>query len=390
MDAAVRIVSPDDHVVEPAHLWRSRLPERYRDTGPTIERTRGFMRGEDFEQDDDGAAADVWLYEGRASATTMTVAAAGFRLDDLSNEPMTFDRMRPGCYDPRARLDDMDAAGVEGSACFPNTFVRFCGQRFLLADDKDVAKLCVEAYNDWMVDEWCGDSGGRLIPLGIIPLWDAELAAAEVDRMADRGMHAFCFSELPTQLGLPSIHVGYWDPFFAACEANRAAIMMHIGSSSTNPRPSHDSPHVVTSSLMAVNSAMAMMDWLFSGVLIRYPELKIGFGECQAGWIPYFLQRGDEVWESRRSWGGINPLLAEPPSTQVAGRVFYSFFDDAVALENLDFLGTDNLMFETDYPHNDTNWPHSLEVANKATQHLDGATREKLLRGNARVLFGLA
>ena len=95
------------------------------------------MRGEDFEQDDDGAAADVWLYEGRASATTMTVAAAGFRLDDLSNEPMTFDRMRPGCYDPRARLDDMDAAGVEGSACFPNTFVRFCGQRFLLADDKD-------------------------------------------------------------------------------------------------------------------------------------------------------------------------------------------------------------------------------------------------------------
>ena len=390
MDAAVRIVSPDDHVVEPAHLWQARLPERYQDTGPSVERTRGFMRGEDFEQDDDGPAADVWLYEDRAYGTTMTVAAAGFRLDDLSDEPMTFDRMRPGCYDPRARLEDMDTAGIEGSACFPNTFVRFCGQRFLLAKDKDIAKLCVEAYNDWMVEEWCGDSGGRLIPLGIIPLWDADLAAAEVERMADRGMHAICFSELPTQLGLPSIHSRHWDPLFAACEANRTAIMMHIGSSSTNPRPSHDSPNVVTSSLMAVNSAMAMMDWLFSGVLIRYPQLKIGFGECQAGWIPYFLQRGDEVWETRRSWGGINPLLTEPPSTQVPGQVYYAFFDDAVALENLEFLGTDNLMFETDYPHNDTNWPHSLEVANKATQHLDAATREKLLRGNARVLFGLA
>jgi predicted TIM-barrel fold metal-dependent hydrolase len=389
MDAGARIVSPDDHVVEPAHLWRDRLPARDRDRGPTVERARGFMRGEDFEPDDDGADADVWRYEGRVHATTMTVAAAGFRLDDLSNEPMTFDRMRPGCYDPKARLADMDEAGVEGSACFPNTFVRFCGQRFLLATDKDLARRCVEAYNDWMVEEWCGDSGGRLIPLGIIPLWDAGAAAAEVDRMADRGMHAFCFSELPTQLGLPSIHSGSWDPFFAACEANGAAIMMHIGSSSTNPRPSHDSPHVVTSSLMAVNSAMAMMDWLFSGVLVRYPRLRIGFGECQAGWIPYFLQRADEVWESRRAWGGISPLLSEPPSSQVPGRVFYAFFDDGVALDNLDRLGTDNLMFETDYPHNDTNWPHSLEVANAATRHLDAATREKVLRTNARVLFAL-
>lgn len=389
MDAGVRIVSPDDHVVEPAHLWWTRLPARDRERGPTIERTRGFMRGEEFVPDDDGPAADVWRYDGRVSATAMTVAAAGFRVDDLSNEPMTFDRMRPGCYEPGARLADMDEAGVEGSACFPNTFVRFCGQRFLLASDKELARRCVEAYNDWMVDEWCGDSGGRLIPLGIIPLWDARLAAAEVDRMTGRGMHAFCFSELPTQLGLPSIHSGRWDPFFAACEANGAAIMMHIGSSSTNPRPSDDSPNVVTSSLMAVNSAMAMMDWLFSGVLIRHPRLRIGFGECQAGWIPYFLQRADEVWESRRSWGGVNPLLAEPPSTQVPGRVFYSFFDDAVALDSLDRLGADNLMFETDYPHNDTNWPRSLDVANQATRHLDPATREKLLRTNARVLFGL-
>jgi predicted TIM-barrel fold metal-dependent hydrolase len=81
--------------------------------------------------------------------------------------------------------------------------------------------------------------------------------------------------------------------------------------------------------------------------------------------------------------------IAQPPSSQIPGRVWYSFFDDDVAMKNLDLLGTDQIMFETDYPHNDTNWPVSLEVADKATQHLDPATKEKVLRTNARRLFGL-
>jgi predicted TIM-barrel fold metal-dependent hydrolase len=343
-----------------------------------------------FEEDADGTPADLWIYEDVQVLTPMTVAAAGFRLDDLSTEPMTFERMRPGCYQPGPRLADMDLAGVDASACFPNTFVRFCGQRFLFGHDKELALLCVRAYNDWIIDEWTYGSGGRLIPLGIVPLWDVVLATREVERMAARGMHAICFSELPCQLGLPSIHSGYWDPLFAACEANLTTVMMHIGSSSTEPKPSDDSPAVVTSSLMAVNSAMAMMDWLFSGLLIRFPGLKVGFGECQAGWIPYFLQRADEVWEARRSWGGIDPLLAEPPSSQVPGRVFYSTFGDPVAFRNLDLVGPDSLMFEMDYPHNDTNWPNSREVAYRATVGLDKVSQTKVLRTNAQKLFNLA
>ena len=70
---------------------------------------------------------------------------------------MTYDEMRPGCYDPAPRLDDMDLNWVEASLCFP-TFPRFCGQTFLEADDKDLALLCVQAYNDWMVEEWCAGS----------------------------------------------------------------------------------------------------------------------------------------------------------------------------------------------------------------------------------------
>ena len=85
---------------------------------------------------------------------------------------MIYEEMRPGCYQQRPRLDDMDLNWVEASLCFP-TFPRFCGQTFLEADDKDLALLCVQAYNDWMVEEWCAGSGGRLVPLCLIPLWDA-------------------------------------------------------------------------------------------------------------------------------------------------------------------------------------------------------------------------
>ena len=97
---------------------------------------------------------------------------------------VTYEDMRPGSYEVKPRLDDMDANHIEAALCFP-TFPRFCGQTFTEAEDKELGLLCVKAYNDWMVEEWCGDSGGRLIPLCLIPLWDVELAAAEVRRNAD-------------------------------------------------------------------------------------------------------------------------------------------------------------------------------------------------------------
>lgn len=192
MSADILIVSPDDHLVEPADLWTSRLPERYRDIGPRIVRTRGRMDPSvtsdvAFVEDDEGRDADIWHYEDAVIPIPLISAAAGYEIDELTTDPITYDEMRPGCYRPADRLADMDIAGIEASACFPNTLVRFCGQRFLYGKDKELARLCVEAYNDFQIDEWGGSSNGRLIPLGIIPLWDVELAAKEVERVAARG-----------------------------------------------------------------------------------------------------------------------------------------------------------------------------------------------------------
>src|SRR5262245_6233892 len=173
-----------------------------------------------------------------------------------------------------------------------------------------------------MVEEWCGDSGGRLIPLTLIPLWDAELAAAEVRRNAARGVRAVCFSEIPPHLGLPSIHTGYWDPFFVACEETETVVCMHIGSSSRMPATSGDAPVAVAATLSFNNAMASLTDFLFSGVLVRFADLTLAYSEGQIGWIPYVLERADTVWLEHRAWGGVRDIVPEPPSTYYYRQVY--------------------------------------------------------------------
>jgi predicted TIM-barrel fold metal-dependent hydrolase len=383
-----KIVSVDDHVVEPAHVWERWLPAKLHDKAPRVERRGiGTMRhvgGGTYEQsfDPDGPQADCWVYEDLVYIHKRHVAAVGFDRDDMTMSPMTYDEMRPGCYEPKARVDDMELNWVEASLSFPS-FPRFCGQTFLEAKDRELAEACVYAYNDWMVDEWCGDSGGRLIPLPIIPLWDAELAAAEVRRNAERGAHAVCFSEIPAVLGLPSIHTGEWDPFFAACAETRTVVCMHIGSSSKMPATSADAPVAVAATLSFGNAMSSLTDFLFSGVLVRFPDLKLAYSEGQIGWIPYILERADDVWLEHRAWGGVRDIVPEPPSTYYYRQVFGCFFRDRHGIESLQTVGVDNTTFETDYPHTDSTWPHTKKVAQELMAGLPDDVVYKLVRGNA-------
>jgi predicted TIM-barrel fold metal-dependent hydrolase len=383
-----KIVSVDDHVVEPAHVWERWLPAKHRDKAPRVERRGiGTMRhvgGGTYEQtfDPDGPQADCWVYEDLVYIHKRHVAAVGFDRDDMTMSPMTYDEMRPGCYEPKARVDDMELNWVEASLSFPS-FPRFCGQTFLEAKDRELAEACVYAYNDWMVEEWCGDSGGRLIPLPIIPLWDAELAADEVRRNAERGAHAVCFSEIPAVLGLPSIHTGDWDPFFAACAETRTVVCMHIGSSSKMPATSADAPVAVAATLSFGNAMSSLTDFLFSGVLVRFPDLKLAYSEGQIGWIPYILERADDVWLEHRAWGGVRDIVPEPPSTYYYRQVFGCFFRDRHGIESLQTVGVDNTTFETDYPHTDSTWPHTKKVAQELMAGLPDDVVYKLVRGNA-------
>jgi predicted TIM-barrel fold metal-dependent hydrolase len=390
------IISVDDHVIEPRHVWTTWSAQRYRDRAPRVERHRvgqlhfvGGQKGFDFELDPDdgsGEVADVWLYEGRAFPHKRPTAAAGLPRDEITLRSITYDEMRPGCYEPAARLRDMDRGHVERSLCFP-TFPRFCGQQFLEASDRELALECVRAYNRWMLEEWCGDSEGRLIPLIIVPLWDADLAAAEVRSAAAQGCHAVCFSEIPPRLGLPSIHSDGWEPFFAACADTDTVICMHIGSSSTVPVTSADAPPQVTTVLTFENSSAALTDWLFSGQLVKHPTLKVAFSEGQVGWVPYVLERADDVWEQHRGWQGTR--LPQPPSTYYYRHMYTCFFNDRVGIRLLDTVGENNVTFEVDYPHTDSTWPDSLKVAEDCLRGLSQEQVRKAVRGNAIRMLSL-
>jgi predicted TIM-barrel fold metal-dependent hydrolase len=395
MQEIPRIISVDDHVVEPPDLWTSRLPSECRDRGPRIVREKGTFSfdnergGPAWKPDDDGDWADVWYYDGITSPLLKLSAAVGF--EDIGFGAVTFDQIRPGAWKQKERLADMDANHMEASICFPNTLPRFCGQTFAERDDKDLALLCVQAYNEWMIDEWCaGDASGRLIPLTMVPLWDPALAAKEVHRCAAKGSHAITFSENPHPLGLPSIHSGAWDPLFATCQETETVLCMHIGSSSKMPGTTPDAPFIVSSTLTFQNAMGSLLDFVFSGTLARFPELVVAYSEGQVGWMPYLLERMDKLWEER-SDNSFGTDLPEPPTSYIRGRVYGCIFDDETGLANRDRIGMDQICFETDYPHADSTFPHSEQVARDICSRA-GLTDEetyKLLRGNAIRAFSL-
>ncbi len=387
------IISVDDHVIEPPHLFERWLPKKFHDRGPKPVRTgigelRFVGNGYILSDDPDGPPADWFFYEELKYPYKRNIAAVGFDRDDMTLEGITYEEMRPGCYDPKERLKDMDLNHVEASLCFP-TFPRFCGQTFAEAKDMEVAEACVRAYNDWMVEEWCGDSGGRLIPLCIIPLWDPQLAAAEIHRNAARGVKAVTFSEMPSKLGFPSIHTEHWDPFFAACNETGTVINMHIGSSSSMPAGSPDAPVAVQATLSFNNAMASMSDWLFSGKLIQFPDLVLAYSEGQIGWIPYIIERADDVWREHRAWGGVKDLIPEPPSTYFRKHMYGCFFRDRHGVASLNEIGVDNVTFETDYPHVDSTWPDTKKLAEEHFAELDDDVIFKIVRGNAIRMLGL-
>jgi predicted TIM-barrel fold metal-dependent hydrolase len=393
-DALPRIISVDDHILEPRTLWQEQLPAAVRERGPRVVRERirlefagghyGYVRDAP-----DGDWCDLWLYEDLILPTGLLHAAAGFTREQQRNVAAIYEDFRPGTYEQKARLADMDENHVEAAINYPNTFPRFAGQGFAERPDKELALECIRIYNDWMIDEWCGgDAKGRLVPLTLVPLWDPALAADEVRRCAAKGSHAIAFSENPSKLGFASLYSGEWDPLWDACVETGTTVSMHIGSSSTMPATSPDAPLATTMSLSSQNAQGSLCDWVFSGTLSRFDGLKIAFAESQVGWMPYLLERMDIVWHEGV---GLGVPLDRAPSEIVRGRVWGCVFDDQHGLRSREAVGLEAILFETDYPHTDGTWPESRGVAHRLCAGAGMNEQEcyEFLRGNAIRAYGL-
>jgi len=368
------IVSVDDHLIEHGRVWTDRLPNKYKKDGPTL------------VVDDDGA--EYWRFEGSSEAAYPSAGTAA----GLINGQETYDRnviprssdLIPGVMDPIARVKDMDSDGVAAQMCFP-TYPRFAGTRFLRAKDKDLALRCIQAYNDFVIEEWCGSAPTRYIPLCIVPLWDVSLAVDELQRVAEKGARSISFPELTAPLGLPSIHTGYWDPFFAVTSDVQLPLSMHIGTSGQVPRPSPESPDSVYISLFATNSMMTCADYIFSNAFHKFKKLKIALSEGGVGWVPHLKERLDYVWERQRQWDRINRDVR--PSELFDEHVFGCFIDDEVGISLRNKVGVRNMMLESDFPHSDTSWPNTRKRAEEVLAKVSDEDAYLISERNARQLY---
>lgn len=368
-----KLISVDDHIVEPPHTWTSRLPSRYQEAGPHVVEL------------DNGRQA--WSYEGRRIPIEVGMVRTRPEVDaaDLPGGHVRFDEMRPGCYDPVERLDDMAVDGVWAQVAFP-TFARFSGHRFVEGDDKELSRLCTQAYNDFLFEEWYPGGDGRLLPMVALPIWDLAASVAEVERTAALGARAVAFSENPHKLGLPSLHTDHWEPLWAAIADTGLPVCIHIGSSGSLITSSPDAPWAVTLSLNGLNSMVTCVDWLSSGIFERHPALRLVLSEGGAGWVPYILERAEKEFEIQGARAGT----LRNPRELFAEHVYACMVTDYVAIKNLDDIGVDRVMWESDYPHNDGMWPHSRSTLEKALSDVPDDDARKIGELNARRVFGIA
>ena len=367
------VVSVDDHIVEPKDMFEGRLPKKLQDRAPRV------------VEIEDGEA---WVFESVSYPQLGFNAMVGREGDHWTFEPTSWDDMRPGCWDIHHRVKDMDINGIWASLNFPSFIAGFSGSRFSAAKDPELGFAVMQAWNDWMYEDWHGAYPERIIPLALTWLPDPQLGAKEVLRNAGRGVHAVSLPELPHRLGYPSLHSGYWDPILAACEETDTVVCLHVGSAGLPADLASDGPEPgLSATLFQAMSLNSCADWLWSGVALRFPKLKIAMSEGGIGWVPMLKDRL-EFMLSKSGHGSSQWPSTDVSPTEVLERNFwFCTIDDPSSIDSRYRIGVDRIMVETDYPHADSTWPDSQEFFVKMFDGVPDDEIRKMTHANAAALF---
>ena len=364
------LISVDDHVVEPPHLFEGRMPKRFADRAPRVIET------------DEGHQA--WLLDGLVLPEIAINAVAGKPVEEQFVEPVRFEAIRRGSYDIAARIADMDVDGVYASLNFPSA-LGFGGVRLTMLDDPEFVLAVVRAYNDWHLEEWAGHRPDRIIPCQIPYLLDATIAAAEVRANAARGFHTITFPDLTHLVGLPSLTTDYWDPLWAACEETETVVSIHACSggmaNKIDPAATITCLGVFFGVAQSIHPAI---EWLFAGIPARFPKLRICLSEGGIGWVVALLDRLDH--EYARNVPGRWPDLT--PREIVLRNFVFCMLDDPTTLQHLrHVIGVERILLETDYPHSDSSWPNSQEKWRRQFEGIPADEVARMAWRNAAELF---
>ena len=378
---ALRIIDVDAHITEPLDLWTRNAPAAYADRVPRGVEIDGVLQ---------------WVIDGvpigRALGSSL-IGRNGEKQPGFDFIRWSGDEIAEASYDMEQRLEVMDDLGLYAQILYPNT-AGFGAQKFGEIADPELRRLCATLYNDAMV-EIQEASGGRLVPMALMPWWDLDASIAEVGRAAANGLRGVNMCSDPQARGLPDLGTRDWDPFWAACAEHDMPVNFHIGASDTSltwfgtsPWPSQDDERklAIGSAMMYLSNARILANLVFSGVFERFPTVQFVSVESGIGWIPFFLESLD--YQLQESAPSVVDQLSMAPSEYFRRQVFGCFwFENRVLEAVIDALGADRILFETDYPHPTCLYPEPLPRVAEAVAGLDDDTVRMIMQDNAAALY---
>jgi predicted TIM-barrel fold metal-dependent hydrolase len=289
---------------------------------------------------------------------------------------------RAGYRDPKERLADMDADGIDVEVLYSEVS-GFRNIAFMKAGREEAAR----AFNDVMA-EFASADPRRLLVSYQIPLWDIDNAVSEVLRLAGEGARSIHLPNYPSEFDLPDYHDSRYDPLWSVISETGIPISQHLGIKESlwdvfrrDPTPSKGIFVTLPALALAENVAF----WILGGTLARFPGLRIVLVEAGLGWMSWYLSILDQTLEL----GYEYPAIQELPSFYFHRQVFLSFMDDPIGLQMRHELGLENLMWSTDYPHPATTFPQSRERIDRQMDGIPADERELLVCGNAARVYGI-
>ena len=382
-----RIISADGHTIEPPHMWETYLPAKFHDRMPRIVK--------------DPKGGDAWeLIPGAPAMPLGLVTSAGpwgKRYEELEWYGSTYDNIRAGAFDGKARLEDQDFDGVSAEVLYPSQ--RTMGT-FMAQPDDDYHLAGIDAYNQWMHDEFMAADPERLIGLYQMPSVNIDVSVAKLREAKQLGFKGVILSAYPS--GNPKLSLDD-DPFWAVAEDEGIPIHIHVGLRQAGGRQSGVAPAARTAQevptflaklpdLQGMGGAIGdasgfMSEFIYSGMFDRFPSLHIIGAEIGAGWVPNLLEHMDDHWWRNRTWTGSQLELL--PSEYFRRNWSVAFIREPFAMAVRHWIGVKNLMWSNDYPHHRHDWPYSRRIIEESMAGVPEDEKQAMICGNAMRAYGI-
>lgn len=360
------IISADSHVAEPPNCYIDHIDPKFRDRAPRMV----------F----DDKRGDIFQIEGSQTPIPMSlICAAGKAPEDIRLSGVRFADLHRGGWDPQARLADQDVDGIGAEIIYPSVGMEICN-----IPDHALKQACMEAYNRWLAG-FCAAQPERLIGLGQCAVRSPAEGVKELEAIKALGFKGVMLPGLPAQEDYA--HEMYGE-FFDAMVDLELVPSFHILTSGEGLRQRHRGSRINSFMSVVRGNQELMSMFVFDGVFMRHPRLKIVSAEADGGWIPHFMYRMDHAYQRHRHWMRGREL-ERTPSEYFREHIYFTFQDDYTAFRFRNELNIERMMWANDFPHSDSTWPWSQDVLGSQLADLDDTERNLILHDNAASLYGL-